>query len=560
MLFVPPRGVITGAAAVVLLAGLSESAFSAGVATQPTICSRSCWGSRSTASSPNMAALNRAIVHHTAGSGDYTTSYETAKSKVRAVQNLHMDVNGWTDIGYHFLFSAGGHAFEGRRDSLNKGVQPRGAHDGANTNSFGFTCLGYYHTPHNQTLTEAQKNMLYDVIAWRMPSGWSPYGAGSYNGRTVGYVDGHRDVLATACPGDKIYNTIIGTNHSSGVIRHEINDRIKGTTGPTGPTYTTADYLWFGLQPATSGDNGQFEEREPVDIAGEYTPISGDFNGDGRFDIFWYAPGTATDRIRFGRATSNGADENAWFDTGGTVDVNGTYRPVSGDFNGDGCWDILWYGVGTNPDSLWLGRTTDAGGNNGMFNSGGTVEYSGDYKPVAGDFNGDGRDDLLLYGSGDNGDAVRWGRATHSGATQNGWFDINGTVNVSGTYRPETGDFNGDGRCDVFWYNPGTAQDYIWYGRATNAGGDNGWWDSYTTEFAGDYNPVITGDYNGDGKFDIFLYQRGTDGDFIRGGSATLGSWSTALGSVNVNGTYKPVSGDFDGDGKWDIFWHGPGS
>ncbi len=215
-----------------IAASLTGVVHAAGQATQPTICSRSCWGSRSTSTPTEMSSLNRAIIHHTAGSGDYNVStLSQSQAKVRAVQNLHIDTNGWSDIGYHFLFDKLGNSFEGRRNSLNKAKRPRGAHDGTNTNSFGFSNLGYYHPPYNHTITAAQKSMLYDVIAWRMPDGWSPYGAGTYNGKTVGFVDGHRDVKATACPGDGIYNTIIGTNHNAGEARDEINARIQGSGG-----------------------------------------------------------------------------------------------------------------------------------------------------------------------------------------------------------------------------------------------------------------------------------------------------------------------------------------
>src|SRR5687768_811571 len=65
---------------------------------QPTICTRSCWGARNGSCTTMMSSLTRAIIHHTAGSGDYTTDYATAQSKVRGVQNLHMDNNGWCDI------------------------------------------------------------------------------------------------------------------------------------------------------------------------------------------------------------------------------------------------------------------------------------------------------------------------------------------------------------------------------------------------------------------------------------------------------------------------------
>ena len=36
--------------------------------------------------------------------------------------------------------------------------------------------------------------------------------------------------------------------------------------------------------------------------------------------------------------------------------VRGSYQPVLGDFDGDGRRDVLWYGPGTGPDVLWRGR------------------------------------------------------------------------------------------------------------------------------------------------------------------------------------------------------------
>lgn len=205
----------------------------AGQGPQPPICNRSCWVARAPRSAhTQMASLNRAIIHHTAGSSDYTTDYETGKAKVRGVQNVHMDANGWSDIGYHFLVNAGGHIYEGRSGSL--GSLPKGAHDGYNVNSFGFTLLGYFHTPYNQTPPSAMRSRLYDVIAWRMPSAWSSYGSGSYNGVTVGTLDGHRKVKATACPGDLMHNNYITANYSGGEARTEVNARKAGSPGSAG--------------------------------------------------------------------------------------------------------------------------------------------------------------------------------------------------------------------------------------------------------------------------------------------------------------------------------------
>ena len=42
-------------------------------------------------------------------------------------------------------------------------------------------------------------------------------------------------------------------------------------------------------------------------------------------------------------------------------------------------------------------------------------------------------------------------------------------MNVTGTYEPLLGDFNGDGENDIFWYGPGAANDALWYGKASAA-------------------------------------------------------------------------------------------
>ncbi len=34
-----------------------------------------------------------------------------------------------------------------------------------------------------------------------------------------------------------------------------------------------------------------FDDRSPMDMAGENTSTSGDFDADGAWDIFWHGPG-----------------------------------------------------------------------------------------------------------------------------------------------------------------------------------------------------------------------------------------------------------------------------
>ena len=74
--------------------------------------------------------------------------------------------------------------------------------------------------------------------------------------------------------------------------------------------------------------------------------------------------------------------------------------PVLGDFDGDGRGDLLWYGPGAADDHLWLGRPS-------RNFAGVPVTVRGHYLPLGGDFDGDGRADVLWYGPG--------GRRTCSG-------------------------------------------------------------------------------------------------------------------------------------------------
>src|SRR5687768_10136802 len=87
--------------ALILGAAFFGSIAQAAQGPQPSICARACWGARNGTCTSIMGVLSRAIIHHTAGSGDYSTVQDP--QKIRNIQNYHMDSNGWCDIGYHWL-------------------------------------------------------------------------------------------------------------------------------------------------------------------------------------------------------------------------------------------------------------------------------------------------------------------------------------------------------------------------------------------------------------------------------------------------------------------------
>jgi len=78
--------------------------------------------------------------------------------------------------------------------------------------------------------------------------------------------------------------------------------------------------------------------------------------------------------------------------------------------------------------------------------------------PALGDFDGDHRSDVFMYGPGSLPDHIWLGRPDRAfrGAA----------VNVGRNYLPLVGDFNGNGHADILWYGAGAAPDVLWSGHA----------------------------------------------------------------------------------------------
>jgi hypothetical protein len=122
--------------------------------------------------------------------------------------------------------------------------------------------------------------------------------------------------------------------------------------------------------------------RPPFGVFGDYQPIVGDFNGDGRADIFWYGLRTSSSAVWFGAA-------NRQFTKVREVVHGRGYVPVVLDRNADGRDDILWSRVGDAVQPVWWGNA------DGMFSHHSLYAPGLSFTTVVGDFNGDGHDDIL---------------------------------------------------------------------------------------------------------------------------------------------------------------------
>ncbi|MET0882861.1 MAG: VCBS repeat-containing protein [Acidimicrobiales bacterium] len=163
-------------------------------------------------------------------------------------------------------------------------------------------------------------------------------------------------------------------------------------------------------------------------------------------------------------------------------------------------------------------------------------------QPLTGDFDGDERDDLLWYDAAAGNGQVWYTRA-------DGRFVARGLTMGPGR-APVVGDFNGDCRDDVFWYGPGAVPDRQWQGLANRT------FRSVAETVGGTYQQPVAGDFNGDRVADILWYNPGPGEDRLWRGSP----YGFVARSINVGGNYRPFTGDFDGDLRDDVFWYGPGS
>ncbi len=167
------------------------------------------------------------VVHHTAGDNEYAAP----AAEVRAIYTYHTVTEGFGDIGYQLLIDNRGQAYEGR---LGREVDPDGGPGreilsrdvvaghvfGYNYGSVGIALLGTFieaeptesalQTLEEALAFEAARHHLgpasqIDFLRSRKRSGDDDLWRDGLNA-----VSGHRDCLATECPGDRLYARLPG--------------------------------------------------------------------------------------------------------------------------------------------------------------------------------------------------------------------------------------------------------------------------------------------------------------------------------------------------------------
>jgi hypothetical protein len=167
---------------------------------------RSSWTSNPSPALPSLTP-RRITMHHTALSGfpAVTATQSQEAVRMRLIWNSHVNGNGWSDIGYHFIIMPSGRIYEGRSERL------RGSHDLVN-DGLGIAFDGI-HTSATISTQQFQAavalcTLLCRRYGFRDPVTPVPTPTADFGTRNLPLICGHRDRVATACPGSEGGRTI----------------------------------------------------------------------------------------------------------------------------------------------------------------------------------------------------------------------------------------------------------------------------------------------------------------------------------------------------------------
>ena len=184
---------------------------------------RNTWTSIPTPSDLPALQPKGITLHHTFLSNPPATNASVADeaARMRVIYNGHVNGNGWADIGYHFIVMPSGRVYAARSETK------RGAHDVVN-DGLGVSFDGIYTSA---TINQAMYNSAvalctllckrYGITNTVTPI---PTPTADFGTRNLPRMMGHRDRVATECPGTEGGKTVRLPD-----VRQAVNGNLSGS-------------------------------------------------------------------------------------------------------------------------------------------------------------------------------------------------------------------------------------------------------------------------------------------------------------------------------------------
>ncbi|MCP1831705.1 autotransporter passenger strand-loop-strand repeat protein [Bradyrhizobium sp. USDA 4532] len=285
-----------------------------------------------------------------------------------------------------------------------------------------------------------------------------------------------------------------------------------------------------------------------VNLIGAAPPRLMDFNADSNSDLLWRADDGTTHLWEMNGLHVQNALENT---VGQLVKPDWQIAAVA-DFNGDSRADLIWRQQSTGSTQVW-----DMNGNQiigtGLIKNAAGQDVGSDWHIIgAGDFDGDGKDDIVWRS--DSGNVQTW--------TMNN-NQITGANNLT-TSMPDnwhlvgSGDFDGDGKSDLVWRDANSGATQLWEMNGntiktalsiTNSAGQN---------VGTDWHVAGVADFDGDSRADI-VWRSDTgltqlwemNGNQIKNAQMI----TNLAGQPVITDWQITATGDYNGDGHADLLW-----
>ena len=283
----------------------------------------------------------------------------------------------------------------------------------------------------------------------------------------------------------------------SGTVRALLHD--ASTLGLYNPA-TSAFYLRNSISLQGPNDKGYADLTFSYSTAqAGWLPIAGDWNGDGVDTVGLYNPATSTFYL-WNSTSPQGFNDPSTADVIFTYGAAGAgWLPIAGDWDGNGTDTLGLYNPATS--TFYLRNTTSLQGPTDKGYADVTFHYGAagaGWLPIAGDWDGNRKDTIGLYNPATSTFYLR-NTTSLQGPNDKGYADVAFSFGAAGAgWKPIAGDWNGDGTDTIGLYDPTRSMFFLRNTTSLQGPNDKGYADvafSYGQANAG-WLP-IAGDWNG---------------------------------------------------------------